>query len=216
MNPDRYLQTYDVRRLEKIAWEQLKNLPHISIPVDIETIIEKFHKIEIDIKRGLKEHHHIWGVVGRNLDTGALVILVDDQLSDFDHLYKIYRMTIAEEFAHILLHKDAIEKVQSIKDFKALQNHSDWGKHDRNAKSLAAALLMPWENVLNDSRMLYKEFVTVAGYGDPKAIKKYMVNKLAETYEVSPSTMEYRLGEWPIKVIEKIDQAMQDKLDFLE
>ena len=75
---------------------------------------------------------------------------------------------------------------------------------------------MTWENVLNDSRILYKELVTIAGYGDPKAIKKYMVNKLAETYEVSPSTMEYRLGEWPIKVIEKIDQAMRYKLDFLD
>lgn len=216
MNPANYLQTYSVKQLERIAREQLKKLRDLTIPVDIETIVEDFHKIDIDVKRGLKEHHHLWGMVGTDLDTGDIVIVVDDQLLDLDHLYKIYRMTIAEELAHVLLHRGAIKKVKNIEDFKALQSHSDWDKHDRNAKRLAAALLMPAENVLNDSRELYKQMVGIAGYDKPEVIKKCIANKLAEDYEVSVYAMKLRLGEWPIRVTEKIDQAMQDKLDFLE
>lgn len=219
MDVDSHLRTYSAAELERLAsqqLQQLKDLQNFTIPVDIEAIVEKFHKIVIDVKRGLKEHHNIWGMVGPDLDTGDIVILVDDQLLDLDHLYKIYRMTIAEEFAHVLLHSDAIRKAKSIEDFIALQNHSDWDKHDRNAKRLAAALLMPVENVLNDSRRIYKQMVAIAGYEKPEVIKKLMASKLAESYEVSAPTMKFRLGEWPIRVTEKIDRAMQNKLEFLD
>jgi Zn-dependent peptidase ImmA (M78 family) len=125
-------------------------------------------------------------------------------------------MTIAEEFGHVLLHKEAIEKVKSAEDFKTLQNHGDWDKHDRNAKRLAAALLMPAKNVLDDSRILYEQMVSLVGYNNPEAIKKQIAHKLSERYEVSVASMRFRLNEWPINVIDKIDNAMRDSLDFLD
>ena len=123
-------------------------------------------------------------------------------------------MTVAEEFAHSLLHEKAIKNIRSIKDFTALHNHPDWHKHERNAKRLAAALLMPSENILNDSRTLYKELVAITGCDSSETIKKYLANILAEKYEVSLYAMKIRLSEWPIKVMDKIDQALQNKLDF--
>ena len=213
-----YLETYTAAELERFARQQLqglKKLRHFSIPVDIEAIVENLG-IEIEVKRGLKEHHNIWGMIAVDLDTNGLVILVDDKLLDLDHLRKIYRMTVAEEFAHSLLHKNAIENVRSVEDFTALQNHPEWHKHDRNAKRLAAALLMPAEYVLNDSRRLYKQMVEIAGYGSPEIIKKYIANELAEKYEVSVQAMKYRLTEWPVNVDGKVDLAMRDKLDFLD
>jgi Zn-dependent peptidase ImmA (M78 family) len=125
-------------------------------------------------------------------------------------------MTVAEEFAHSFLHKNAIENVRSIEDFEAFQNHPDWHKHDRNAKRMAAALLMPAPDVLNDCRGLYTQMIEIAGYGDPESIKKYIASTLAEKYEVSVQTMRIRLNEWPVKITEKIDQAMRDGLDFLD
>ena len=218
MNPTDYLRTYDIPELERIAHEELRKLHSITIPVDIENLIEQVYqdKIEIDVKRGLKEHYNIWGMVGPELDQGKIIIFVDDQLLDLDHLYKIYRMTVAEEFAHILLHGKAIEKVKNIEDFKTIQNHPSWHEHDRNAKWLAAALLMPPGYILDDSRKLYKQLVSTASFGDPTAIKKYIRNLLADKYHVSVSSMEYRLANWPVNVMDKIDQAMQDKLDFLD
>jgi len=213
-----YLQTYTAEELERFAQQQLKDLEklrHFSIPVDIEAIVENLG-IEIEVKRGLKEGHHIWGMIAVDLDTTGLIIFVDDKLLDLDHLRKIYRMTVAEEFAHSLLHGNAIKEIKTVEDFKALQNHSDWHKHDRNAKRLAAALLMPVECVLADSRDLYKQMVEIADYGDPESIKKYMANVLAEKYDVSVYAMKIRLSEWPIKVTDKIDRAMKDGLNFLD
>jgi hypothetical protein len=152
------LRTYTLSELERIAQQQLqelKRLGHFAIPVDIEAIVERLD-IEIDVKRGLKEAHNIWGMVAVDLDTDGLIILVDDTLLDTDRLRNLYRMTVAEEFAHSLLHKKAIKKIKTVEDFKALQNHPDWHKHDRNAKWLAASLLMPSESMLNDSRELYR------------------------------------------------------------
>lgn len=215
-NPADYLQTHTIRQLEAIAHEQLKKLRDLTIPVNIETIVEDFHKIDIDVKRGLKEHRNLWGIVGTDLDTGDLVIVVDDQLLDLDHLYKIYRMTVAEEFAHILLHRDAIVRVKSIEGFQALQNHPNWHEHDRNAKWLAAALLIPARYVLDDSRKFYKQLVSTAGFGDRNVVQKYLRNLLADKYHVSVAAINYRLQNWPVNVVEKVDRAMRDELDFLD
>ena len=144
------------------------------------------------------------------------MIVVDDQLLDLAHLSNMYRMTVAEEFAHICLHGKAIRNVRTPEDFRTLQNHRDWHDHDRNAKRLAAALLMPAENILKDSRKFYKQMVDIAGYGNPQIIKKYIANELSVKYRVSVATMKYRLTEWPVNVDSRVDLAMRDKLDFLD
>lgn len=219
MGADNHLRTYSISDLERLASQQLqelKKLGHFTIPIDIETIVEKLCGIDIEVQRGLKELHNTWGLVGVDQDTEEFVIVVDDQLSDLAHLSKIYRMTVAEEFAHIRLHGKAIKNVRTPEDFRTLHNHRDWHEQDRNAKRFAAALLMPAENVLKDSRKLYKQMVGIAGYGDPQAIKKHLANELSEKYGVSVATMKYRLTEWPVSVDDKVDSAMKEKLDFLD
>lgn len=216
MNPADYLKTYTVNQLEAIACEQLKKLRGLTIPIDIETIVEDFQKIDIDVKRGLKDRHKLWGMVSTDLDTGDILIVVDDQLLDLDHLFRIYRMTIAEEFAHLLLHRDAIIRIKNIEDFEALQKHQDWHKHDRNAKWLAAALLVPAGHVLDDSRKFYRQLVSTVGYGDLNVVQKYLRNLLADKYLVSVSAMSYRLQNWPVNVVEKVERAIRDELPFLD
>ena len=219
MLPSKYLRMYKAGQLEAIAREQIQNLKKqglFSIPVEIELVVEKLHGIQIDVQRGLKESHHIWGMIGHDKDTDTFLILVDENLFDLDSLHRLYRMTVAEEFAHCVLHAEAILAVKSTDDFIALQQHTDWHTHDRNAKRLAAAILMPAENILNDAREYYKEIIEIAGFGDSDAVKKYLVKRLIEKYDVSPAAMKFRLGEWPIKIFDKIDQAMKDGLDFLD
>ena len=58
--------------------------------------------------------------------------------------------------------------------------------------------------------------VNIVGYSNPESIKKHLVNKLAERYEVSTISMKIRLGEWPMQIMEKIDRSMSEKLDFLD
>ena len=47
-------------------------------------------------------------------------------------------------------------------------------------------------------------------------VQKYIRNLLADKYDVSVSAMNYHLENWPVNVMDKIDRAMQDKLDFLD
>ena len=210
------MYTYTANQLEAIAREQIQNLKKqglFSIPVDIELIVEKLHGIQIDVQRGLKEIHNIWGMIGHCKETDKLLILIDENLFDLDSLHHLYRMTVSEEFAHSLLHGDAIRATTKTQE---LQKHPEWHIHDRNAKRLAAAILMPAENVVEDAREYYKELVEIAGFSDPSAVKKYLVKRLSEEYDVSPTTMNIRLNEWPIKIFDKIDQAMKEGLDFLD
>ena len=52
-------------------------------------------------------------------------------------------------------------------------------------------------------------------YSNPAAVQKWVVSKLADKYDVSFMSMQFRLNEWPIKVLEKIEDAMRGHLDFL-
>jgi hypothetical protein len=215
MDPVSHLRTYTLTELEQIAANQLRSLgDNFTIPVDIEDIVEQCG-IDLDIKRGLADRG-IMGQIGTNLDTGKFIIKIDEKLFEARHNQRICRMTIAEEFAHFLLHRKTIENVKTYEDAIALKNHPHWHKYERNAKWLAAALLIPAGHVLNDSRELYKQLVSSAGFVNPTAVKKYIRNLLADKYDVSVSAMKYRLEKWPANVMEKIDKAMRDKLDFLD
>ncbi len=220
MHPSNYLRTYTAKQLEEIAHEQIQTLKKqglFSVPVDIELIVEKLHGMQIDVQRGLKETHHIWGMIGHHKDSDKLIILVDESLFDLDAMRRVYRMTVAEEFAHSFLLGDAIRAVKDSKDFITLQKHPDWHIHDRNAKRLAAAILMPAENVVDDARESYKQIIGIINnFDNMPVVEKYLVKQLSDKYDISPASMRFRLSEWPVRVIEKVRQAMKDGLDFLD
>jgi hypothetical protein len=61
----------------------------------------------------------------------------------------------------------------------------------------------------------YPRLAKVAGYSNAEAIKKYLASQLAQRFQVSAKTMQFRLGEWPMKIFERVDLAVQEKLDYL-
>ena len=138
---------------------------------------------------------------------------------DQDSQQRRARMTLAEEFAHILIHGPAIRHVKSPKDFCLIHSHPKWPIFDRNAKRLAAALLMPARTIIKDSGEWYSKVISVLPpdmrYANPAAVQKMVISKLADKYDVSFLSMQIRLGEWPIKVLEKIEEAMRQEMDFL-
>jgi Zn-dependent peptidase ImmA (M78 family) len=86
---------------------------------------------------------------------------------------------------------------------------------DRNAKRFAAAVLMPGEQVSREAEQVYSKLVRAAGFGDVAAVKKYLASQLAKQFEVSPQAMTIRLREWPMKIEDRVDQAMRAQLDYL-
>jgi Zn-dependent peptidase ImmA (M78 family) len=163
-------------------------------------------------------NHGIMGMAGINTD-GTFSIFIDDVLADNDAQQRKARMTLAEEFAHLLIHGDAIRQVKSPTDFKLIHSHPKWPIFDRNAKRLAAALLMPARTLIEDTGQWYALILSKLPdhlrYSNPSAVQKTIISKLADKYDVSFSSMRYRLDEWPIRLLDKIEKAMRDRLSFL-
>ncbi len=183
------------------------------IPVDIDLLAERLDGVLLDYARALREDHGLDGMVLRDVDTGELLILIDEWLAD--HNPNRYRMTVAEEVAHIVLHRPLVDAIDSIETFRCLQRHAKAPEIERNAKRFAAALLMPGDAVTGAAREVYPKLVKTAGFGDVQAVLKFMATLLAKQFEVSTETMSYRLREWPMRIFERVEDAVKNGLSFL-
>jgi hypothetical protein len=154
-----------VKELERKATELLKeSLPQgIHIPIDIEFVLETRAGVDFDYWPKLEANHGVCGAVCRDAHSGILFVFLDEDLADSDHRRNFYRMTVAEELAHVVLHREIIEQVASVEDFCRLQNHTAWYVCERNAKRFAAAVLMPPEELLGESSRIYRKLVPRSG-----------------------------------------------------
>jgi hypothetical protein len=209
------IPTYHIPRLEQIARELLsERWPSLTIPVDIDYIVEQEPETVLDFLPGLRQVHGVAGAVVSHPEESRFTILVDGGVAD-GNLY-FYRFTVAEEFAHLKLHRKVLEQVASLEDVIKLHEWDGYHELDRNAKWLASALLIPPAPVLEDARQLYPDMVRAVGFANPDAVKVYVVDRLSRRYLVSPPAMRYRLQRWPVDVMKKIDAAMREQLDFLQ
>jgi Zn-dependent peptidase ImmA (M78 family) len=217
MQPSKHLRTYTVSELERIAHDFLRSTARpVDIPIDVDYLVEQLPGVDLDHYPCLRDNHQLDGMVGVDRETGEIIIYIDENLATSETLLRRYRMTVAEELAHLILHRKAIEAVVTPQNFYELRKLPSWYEYERNAKKLASMILMPYEFVLDYSRKLYNKFVEQAGFGNPLAIKNFLAAKLADIFEVSVQAMTNRLNEWPIKIFDKIDLAMKDGLGFLE
>jgi hypothetical protein len=172
--PDK-LPTFTVRELEARAGKYLSDHfgPAVPIPVDIDLLVER-EGIDLDEWPKLRTNHGIEGGVWRDVDTGGLVIYVAEELmsDESPRGYGRYRMTVAEELAHIHLHRPVIEAIDTPARFRELQNHPQWGDLERDAKRYAAALVLPGRELSASTARVYAELVRHAGTDNVEAVKK--------------------------------------------
>ncbi len=207
--------TYEVRELEQRAEQFLAEHSEqpLSIPVDVDLLLERLPGVDLDIWRDLRDTHRLEGMVMREPETGKLFIFIDEWLADNQPTR--YRMTVAEELAHLILHRELIGQINRPGDFRELQQHYRWHTMERNAKRLAAAVLMPAKFIVDESNLLYPRLVHTAGYDNPEAIRRTLAAALAKKFSVSTQAMTIRLKEWPMKVYERVDEALQERMDYL-
>ncbi|MBI2000923.1 MAG: ImmA/IrrE family metallo-endopeptidase [candidate division NC10 bacterium] len=186
-----------------------------AIPVDIETLVDQEPRVLLDILPGLQKLCGIAGHVRYEPETDTLRLIIDAEVADHPAA-SFYRFTVAEELAHVLLHRAIVAQVRTLKDSLALHAWRGYHEIDRNAKRLAAALLMPTISVAQEARRLYPDLVKVAGFGDPSAVQAHLEERLARLHAVSASAMRNRLKEWPLRLTQKIERAMRERLTVLE
>lgn len=203
---------YSIHKIESLSHRFLleKFGPIISIPVDIDFLLEQEPDVVLDYKTNLKDRG-VFGVIYK--EKGSFKIIIDEWIAD--KRPNLYRFTVAEELGHLRLHRPLLGQINSIEEAIKLQDWKGYGRIDRNAKRFAAAILMPSPYIEKDSEYIYKELVGRAGFGDPNAIMEYLVDRLRRKYEVSFEAMQHRLGEWPMRITERVQLAMKEGLDFL-
>jgi Zn-dependent peptidase ImmA (M78 family) len=103
-----------------------------------------------------------------------------------------------------------------LEDLLALHAWRGYHEIDRNAKRLAAALLMPTITVSREARAVYPQLVKAVGFGDPAAVEAHLAERLARLHAVSAAAMRNRLKEWPLRITQKMEGAMRERLMSLE
>ena len=186
-----------------------------DLPVDVEFLVDQEPGVLLDILPGLRATCGVAGLLRYEPETNRMRVIIDAEVADHPSA-SFYRFTVAEEFAHILLHRDIMAQTRTAEDLEELHGWSGYEVIDRNAKRLAAALLMPTITVSAQARTLYAQFVKIAGFGDPAAILAHLEERLARLHAVSASAMRHRLKEWPIRITQKIERAMRERLTVLE
>lgn len=193
-----YLKT--LTELQKIGDEILdkcnKDNPYYE--VDIDGIVEKCYDIRIE-GAPLKWEH---GVEGYPC-LGGHKIFIDSGLMNDDRQERRYRFTLAEEFAHIILHKDIWKNVNTPEEWAdAWKDLSDGihNKLDNNAKELAGILLMPRYPFINRAVEIRDGFCVTLGYELPRLsgiqkdeIKYSVIKRLADDFNVSSQPCEIRM-----------------------
>lgn len=213
------IPTYTVTELERRARRYLEDEygPDIPIPVEIDLLLEEVEQVDLDDWPKLRTNHGIEGGVWRDAKTGELVVYIAEELMDDETPkgFTRYRMTVAEELAHLQLHRSVIDQVTSVSQFRELQRHNLWQQMERNAKRYAAAILMPGKELSQAAERVYSRLVATAGTDNSAAIKKWLCSQLAKQFVVSEAAMDYRLTEWPMKIYSRVDDAARDGLGYL-
>ncbi len=186
-----------------------------NIPVDIEFLVAGEQGVLLDILPGLRAVCGVAGLTRYEAETNTMRIIIDAEVADHPSS-SFYRFTVAEEFAHVLLHREIITQVKTLENLLTLHAWSGYHDIDRNAKRLAAALLMPTVTVSREARALYSQLVKAAGFTDPAAVQAHLAERVARLHEVSPAAMRHRLKEWPLRVTQKVERAMRERLMSLE
>ena len=207
---------YPVWEIERKAADVLRQAYPQSMPdsfIDNEWVIEAHVGIEILPVPGLRNGWEI-DVLLRRYIAGGYDIIVDQDLAD--NLPHRYRFTLGEELGHLVLQAEHLPKANSIEEAISLYRrfNESFVLH-RNARRFAAAILMPIHTLVTNTQRVYGELVSRVGTGDPEAIRKYVVSRLAQMYEVSAETMRIRLREHPHRLNERIEKALKEGLDCL-
>ena len=206
---------YRVKEIEAEAWSLLNYIygTFIPVPIDVEYILEQHPCVEdLDLIKGLQDKFGISGIVFR-LKNDKFLIPIDADIADQSPYY--YRFTVAEELSHITLHRDIVNETDSIEKAIKLRSDLQYRIMDRNAKRFAAALLMPNRLIIEDGEKLYHEVILRYDFQPANKILKKMIETLRKKYDVSRKAMVYRLNEWPIKIIDRVEFSIMKESEVL-
>ncbi|MFA5746740.1 MAG: ImmA/IrrE family metallo-endopeptidase [Candidatus Paceibacterota bacterium] len=173
-----------------------KKIGSVSVPVEIEDIIEIDLRIDIIPIPSLQ----------KLCDTDALItsdwksILVDNERFSDDRYKNRLRFSLAHEIGHFVLHKDIYEsfKIKSSNDFYrfiAEIPQDKYGYLETQANKFASHLLLPRDRLLIEKNRLIKKDAQVLKNIDKKTINSYLAVPVSKIFGVSEKAAEIALND---------------------
>lgn len=205
---------FTIRELEQKARHLLAErfAEGLSIPVDIDFLVETEPGVTLDTVPGLRSKLRIAGLTLAHPAEKRFTVYIDQDIAN--GLPSFYRFTVAEEFAHLTLHRSLLLAVRTLED--AVRLHESPGYYrdfDRNAKWFASAILMPEDLLREDARAMFAGLRPTVR--DEGALRTRLTIRLAQRYNVSEAAMRYRLQRWPLNTYDKIREAFDRGLAAL-
>jgi hypothetical protein len=198
-------------------WQAAENFrnefwPESTLPVDIERIVEKRLKLNIEPERGLLSEIDIDAYL--RIDLTGIVVDYDCYMKE-KYMNRL-RFSFAHELGHLFLHKDiystfSIDDPSAWKDFMLNIPDREYGFFEYQANEFAGRTLVPRGRLLAELKICLQK-VQEAGMPDlvatdPGAVLSRISSTLCRPFGVSYKVIERRVEReklWPPK-IEYID-----------
>jgi len=186
--------------LQRIGDEILEkvNKDNPFYEVDIDYIVEAHYDIRIEAAPLKWE----FGIEGYPC-LGGHKIFIDSTLMNDIRQEKRYRFTLAEELAHIILHRDVWKDINTVEQWiDAWTKIPDniYNKLDNNAKELAGIILLPRYQFINRAIEIRNESCRTLGYSPDKLsdeqkdeIRAAVIRVLMDDFNVNAKPCEIRL-----------------------
>jgi hypothetical protein len=173
-----------------------KKIESVSVPVEIEDIIEIKLKIDIIPLPSLQ----------KLCDTDALItsdwksILVDDERFSDDRYKNRLRFSLAHEIGHFILHRDIytdfkIKNVEGFYRFIEEVPQEEYGYLETQANKFASYLLLPRDRLLVEKKRLIKKSGEGLKNIDRKTINSYLAVPVSKIFGVSEKAAEIALND---------------------
>jgi Zn-dependent peptidase ImmA (M78 family) len=188
---------YSSSELETIG-EKFCTWLNASVPsdIDIEKIITCKLGIDVFPIPGLKRNCGVLAYINTKNNT----IYIDSYV--YDNFEETLNTTLAEEIAHVILHKDCLPHTINEEEYLCRWNGIPDNIHhrmERNAKYLAAAILMPKKMFKKRFKELIKDAEHI--YDTILQRQKYVLAELKKEFRVSDWSITYRCND--LKLIPK-------------
>ena len=188
-----------IRRDIRLAAEAFleEHHPALSLPIPIEEILELKLGVDILPIPGLAKTYQRHGVL---LSSGKVIVVDDDDYTNYETRC---RFTLAHELAHVVLHRDYLDRITADSTEAAWKAYSELPAEqladlERDASLFAGYLLVPQDALVarfNElrARFLREKSVDITQLGS--AARDHVAIELAPMFNVSDKVVARRLEE---------------------
>jgi hypothetical protein len=168
-----------------------------TLPIAVELLLENSKDVVLHMTDGLRDEHNVEGCVCNEFFSKLLTVYVDSSIADGpDDAW--YNAVLAEELAHIELHRPLIQQIESIEDFQKVRLHPQWKRIELDALRFSLAIRIPVYTIAHEAEEAYVAVRREYGCTDPNRTALQVRNWLAGRYAVPFQDMHRRLSQFPM------------------